>query len=116
MQTEPQITFHGLDSSPAMRALALEHLGKLERQSGRITSARVTIEKRTAQGRKGHLFRVAVELEVPGGVVVVNRKPGDVDAHESLRVAMRDSFNAARRQLADHFRKRKDAEERPQAD
>jgi ribosomal subunit interface protein len=105
METEPQITFHGMDVSPAMTALIREKLSKLEQFHNRITSARVTVEMRNQKGRQGHLYHVAVDLEVPGGVVVVNRKPGDQNAHEDLRVAIRDSFNAARRQLEDHVRK-----------
>ena len=105
MQTEPQITFRGLDSSPALTAHVREKLDWLERFNDRITSARVTIEKTTRRGHKGHLFHVAVELEVPGGAVIVNRKPGDENAHEDVLVAVRDSFEAARRQVEDHSRK-----------
>lgn len=105
MQTDPQITFRGLDRSPAAEAIIRERIAKLEQFHDRITSCRVTVEKVNRQGRKGHLFHVAVELEVPGGVVIVNRKPGDQNAHEEINVAIRDSFNAAQRQLGDHARK-----------
>lgn len=105
MQTDPQITYRGLDASPAIDAIIREKLARLERFHERITSCRVTVEKTTRRGRKGHIFRVAVEIEVPGGVVVVNRKPGDEDAHEELNVAVRDAFDAARRQLEDHQRR-----------
>lgn len=105
MQTPPQITFRGLNPSPAVDALIRERLERLERFHDRITSARVTVEKSTARGHRGHLFHVAVDLEVPGGLVVVNRKPGDVNAHEDIAVAVRDAFAAATRQLEDHVRR-----------
>lgn len=105
METEPQITFRGLDSSPALTELAHDHIAKLERSFDRITSCRVTIEKSSAQGQKGHLFKVSVDMEVPGGFIAVNRKPGDLNAHEDVKVAMRDAFAAARRQLDDHVQK-----------
>ena len=89
METEPQIIFHGMDASPAMTAEIHSKIAKLEQVFPRITSCRV----------------IAVEAEVPGGMVVVNKRPGDLGAHEDLRVAIRDSFNAARRQLDDHGRK-----------
>jgi len=103
METTPQITFRGLEATPEISSIIEEKLAKLEEVSDRITSGRVTVELRTAKGRKGQLYQVAVELEVPGGTVIVNKKPGDLGAHEDLRVAIRDSFNAARRQLREHM-------------
>ncbi len=105
MQHPPQITFRGLDSTPALTADIEARIARLEQVFDRITSCRVTVEKSTARGHKGHLFHVAVEMEVPGGTVIVNRKPGDQNAHEDVKVALRDSFAAARRQLEDHVRK-----------
>ncbi|WP_343082144.1 HPF/RaiA family ribosome-associated protein [Ostreiculturibacter nitratireducens] len=105
METEPQITFRGLDHSDAAEGIIREKIDKLERFHDRITSCRVTVEKTTRQGHKGHLFYVALDIEVPGGSVHVSGKPGDQNAHEDLNVAIRDSFNAAQRQLQDHVRK-----------
>ncbi|MHC0053048.1 HPF/RaiA family ribosome-associated protein [Actibacterium sp. D379-3] len=105
MQTEPQVTFRGLDASPALTALIREKVEKLEQFHHRITSCRVTIELPHRHGHKGHLYEVAVEMEVPGGTVIVNRKPGNIHGHEDVKVAIHDSFDAARRQLEDHVRK-----------
>ena len=105
METTPQITFHGLDTSPNLVSMINDKIAKLEQTYDRITSCRVVVGLRTAKGHKGKLYHVAVEMEVPGGTVIVNRKPGDVDAHEDPRVAIRDSFDAAQRQLRDHQRK-----------
>lgn len=107
MQTEPQIAFHGMDAAPAVTGVIHAKIAKLEQVFDRITSLRVVVEKRTARGHKGHLYRVAVDAEVPGGMIVVNRKPGDLGAHEDLHVAIRDAFDAARRQLDGYVRKMK---------
>lgn len=114
MQTSPQITFRGFDTSPNLTSIIEEKIAKLEQVYDRITSCRVTVEHRTAKGQKGHLYQVAVELEVPGGTIVVNRKPGDLGAHEDPRVAIRDSFDAARRQLDEHVRKAGGAQVKPE--
>ncbi len=106
MQTDPQIVFRGLDTSPALTSVIHDKIAVLERSFDHITSCRVTVEKRDRHGRKGHHFNVAVEMEVPGTVIVVNKKPGDQDAHEDVHIALRDSFNAARRQLDDYARKK----------
>ncbi|MDQ2091023.1 HPF/RaiA family ribosome-associated protein [Marimonas arenosa] len=105
METTPQITFHGVDASPNLTSIINEKIAKLDQTYDRITSCRVTVERRTSKGHKGKLYKVAVELEVPGGAIIVNRKPGDLNAHEDPRVAIRDSFDAALRQLRDHQRK-----------
>ena len=99
MQTDPQIIFRDVEASPAIHEKIDEEIRKLDRVYDRITSCRVTVERAHHHGRKGHEFRVAIDLELPGKHIVVNRKPGDVGAHEDLAVAVRDSFLAARRQL-----------------
>lgn len=114
METTPQITYRGLDPRPDITEIINEKLAKLNEVTDRITSARVTVELRKGKGHKGQLYQVAVELEVPGGTVIVNHKPGDLGAHEDLRVAVRDSFNAARRQLREHMARLDDQHIRPQ--
>lgn len=100
METQVQITFHGIDASPALSTDVADRVAELERSFGRITSCRVTIEKPHQKGHKGHLYRALIDLELPGGATVnVSRHPGDMSAHEDLKVALRDSFEAARRQL-----------------
>jgi cold shock CspA family protein len=48
---------------------------------------------------------VRVELGLPGADVVINREPGEHQAHEAWRVALRDAFDRARRVLEDRVRK-----------
>jgi cold shock CspA family protein len=49
---------------------------------------------------------VRIEIGVPGKDLIVSRHPKDKHAHEDIYVAIRDAFDAARRQLEDHVRKR----------
>ncbi|MHA6262132.1 HPF/RaiA family ribosome-associated protein [Arenibacterium sp. CAU 1754] len=99
MEHEPQISFRGLDPTPDILDVIKDKIAKLEQVHNRITSCRVIVEQPHQKGTKGHIHHVSIEIEVPTGRVIVNRKPGDVNAHEDLRVALRDSFNTARRQL-----------------
>lgn len=105
MQTDPQITFRGLEPTAALTEAIQGKIAELERTTDRITFCRVTVDRPHMKGRKGHLYHVAVELEMPGGAIHVNRKPGDETAHEDFHVALRDSFAVARRQLDEHLRK-----------
>ncbi len=105
MQTEPQITFRGMEPSAAVEYTIRERIGRLENFHDRITSCRVVVEAPHRRGQKGQIYRVAIDIDVPGGGVVVNREPGQNHAHEDIYVAIRDAFNAAQRQLEDHVRK-----------
>jgi len=59
----------------------------------------VAIENPHPRHRKGNLYEVRIEVRVPGSELAVNNKPGDVHAHESVLIAVRDAFNAMERQL-----------------
>ncbi|HMA14037.1 MAG: HPF/RaiA family ribosome-associated protein [Bacteroidota bacterium] len=107
METPLEITFRNLDHSDAVEAKVREKVAKLEQVHGRITSCRVMIEAVNRQHTKGNLFHVTIDVGVPGKQVVVDRNSGRKDkAHEDVYVALRDAFNAARRRLDDHSRKR----------
>jgi ribosomal subunit interface protein len=106
MQTPLEITFRNMDHSDAVEARIREKVEKLEQVYDRITACRVRVEAINRQHTKGNLFQVNIELSVPGKQVVVDRNPGKNHAHEDVYVAVRDAFNAARRRLEDHSRRK----------
>jgi ribosome-associated translation inhibitor RaiA/cold shock CspA family protein len=107
MQVPLQITFRHMDSSDAAAARIRERTAELERVFDRITSCRVVVECRHPRHQQGNLFRVRVDLKVPGRELVVGRDPAAHQAHEDVYVAIRDTFDAARRLLEDHVRERR---------
>lgn len=100
-----QITFHGLDHSDALEQWIREWADKLERVYDRIERGEVAVERPHEHQRTGGQFHVRVHLHVPGADVIVDRDPGQDEAHEDPYVAVRDAFHAARRQLEDHARR-----------
>ena len=106
LQTPLEITFRNLDHSDAVEAKVREKVEKLEQVFDRITSCRVRIEAINRQHTKGNLYQVHIEVGVPGKQVMVDRNPGKDHAHEDIYVALRDAFNAARRRLEDHSRRK----------
>lgn len=105
MQLPLVISFKGLPSSPAVEARIRSEAAKLDRFHGRITSCRVTVEEPHRHHHQGRLFHVRIQLTVPGRQdLVVKRSPSQHHAHEDPYVAIRDAFDAARRQLQDHVR------------
>jgi ribosomal subunit interface protein len=103
-----QITFRNIDASPAVEAKVRERARELERFFDRIVSCRVLIEA-PKRHRRGDLYHVRVDLKIPGKEIVVKRDPPEHHAHEDVYVAVRDCFDAVRRQLEDHSRWRRGA-------
>lgn len=106
MQTPLEIVFEDIGHSDAIEARLREEAAKLEQFMDRITSARVVVAKPHRQHHKGNTYRVRIHITTPGAAdIVVNRDPGDRNAHEDVYVTIRDAFAAARRQLQDRVRK-----------
>jgi ribosomal subunit interface protein len=104
MQLPIQITFRHTTSSPAIEARIRQRTEELDRFFDRIISCRVVVECSQARHRQGNLFRVRVDLKVPGREIVVGRDRAANRAHEDIYVAIRDAFDAAQRALEDHAR------------
>jgi ribosomal subunit interface protein len=107
MELSIQITFRHMDPSPAMETKVREQVQKLERFYDRITSCRVVIEAPHKHHNKGKLYHVGIELAVPDGKLVISRDREQHHAHEDPYVAIRDAFDAMRRQLDAHVMRRR---------
>jgi ribosomal subunit interface protein len=106
VQRPIQVTFKGLDPSPAVEAQIKSKVEMLERFFDRIIGCQVVLERLSHHSRKGDPFGVRLELSVPGGPpVVVSHSHHDRGDHDDPYIAIRDAFNAAKRQLQDRARK-----------
>lgn len=102
MTSTHEITFHGVEKSEAIEARVREKIDWLEGHFSRITHCRVVIEAPHRRGTKGTIYHVKVEVSLPGHAPVVVGNDRELNhAHEDIYVAIRDSFNAARRRLDD---------------
>ena len=99
MQVPLQIRFKNLEPSAAVEANVRKHVDRLERYFSEIISCRVTLDAPHKHHQQGNIFQVTVDVRLPGGEVVASRRPDDEHAHEDAYVAIRDAFNAIRRQL-----------------
>jgi ribosomal subunit interface protein len=107
MEVPLQITFRDMEASPAVEERVRERAALLSRFGEPITHCHVVVEAPPRHHHQGGLFHVMVELTLPGAHLVVNRRPVDRHAHEDVYVAVRDAFDAARRQLEDHRRRQR---------
>jgi ribosomal subunit interface protein len=107
MQQPLQITFRDIPPSDAVEADIREKAEKLDQFFDRIMTCRVMVESPHTHKHKGQLYHVRVDLTVPGGELIASRSPHEHQAHEDIYVAVRDAFDAARRQLQEYKRKLK---------
>lgn len=107
MKIPLEIVFRNMDRSDAIEARVREKAERLERHSDSITRCRVAVEAPHRHQSHGKLYKVAIELGVPGHQIIVNHAGPQDHAHEDVYVAIRDAFAAATRQLEDHVRMRR---------
>jgi hypothetical protein len=98
----PRVTFHGLLPSPSLETLIGAEVDDLARSFDRIVSCRIAVELPHRHQRRGGLYRVVVEVGIQGAHLVAGRSPDEEAAHANARIAVRDAFRAARRQLEEH--------------
>jgi ribosomal subunit interface protein len=102
MQIPLQITSRSFPLTEPIEAAIREKVTKLTQFYDRIVSCHVTLDTIATRHQQGQLYQVQIELKVPGKEIVVSRNPDQDHAHEDLYVALRDAFNAAKRQLQDY--------------
>jgi len=107
MRLPLQVTFRNMDRSSALEADIGDKAAKLDQFYDQIMSCRVVVEAGHKHHHKGNLYGVSINISVPGRDLVVSRNPSENQAHEDAYVAVRDAFEAARRQLEDFARTRR---------
>lgn len=94
MEVTLQITTRNIPHSEALESHICEKAEKLERFYPHIMSCRIVMELPHKHHHQGRRFDVHIHMTVPGGDLAVNRS-----ANEDVYVAVRDAFDAAKRQL-----------------
>ncbi len=110
MPITPQVTFRNLDPSAAITTLIEDRLTKLSELHDTVSACEVVVESPNRQNAKGRAFHVRLRLSVRGTEPVVSE-----ENHEDCAVAIREAFNAARRQI-EHHAQRSQAQRRPRTD
>jgi ribosomal subunit interface protein len=106
MERPVQITFRGMARSPAVEAEIHERVQALQQYFDRIIGFQVVVDQPAQHSRHGNAFAVHIEMSVPHAPpIVVSHPHHDRPEHTDIYVAIRDAFNAARRQLQDRVRR-----------
>ena len=99
--------FKGLEPSAAIETKIRKKIQKLEVFCEQIMSCRVVVEAPHKHHHNGKLYRVLIDVTVPNNELIVSRTPDLNHAHEDVYVAIRDAFDAMRRQLEDYVQQRR---------
>ena len=99
MKLPLDLRFIGMAPSPALMEAVQGKVAQLDRAGAEVVGCRVTIEQEHKHQQQGRPFAVRIDLTLPGQQVEVSRVQ-DEDAY----VALRDAFDAARRQVEDAVR------------
>jgi cold shock CspA family protein/ribosome-associated translation inhibitor RaiA len=91
----------------AIEAIVRRRSARLEKFFPRMIGCRVVVEAPHHRHRTGNLYHVRVDATVPGKELVVRRDPREHESHADVRVAIRDAFDATRRELMDEARRRR---------
>lgn len=98
MKIPLQITTRDIPHSGAIEQMIREKVTKLELFCDRLMSCHVVVESPQRHRHQGKLYNVRIDMAVPGTVMAVNR-----EENLDIYVAVRDAFNAARRQLKSYM-------------
>lgn len=102
MKLQLQITARDIPHSDALEAHIRQKAEKLDSFYPHIMGCRVVIEVPHKHKHQGRMFNIRLDISVPGNKLVVNR-----EADEDVYVALRDAFDAAKRQLEDYNRRQR---------
>ena len=99
-----QIAWRDSDPSATVDALVRDKASDLERFG--VSSLRVVIESPHRHHIRGRVWHVGIDAVAPGIEVVVDGDDAD-RTHIDLYAAVRDAFDAVRRQLQDNTDRRR---------
>jgi ribosomal subunit interface protein len=102
MKLPLQVTFQDLSPSEALETAVRERAAKLDHFHPHLLSCRVVISRETRRRQQGNEFSVRFDIKVKGREIAVTRS-----ADEDPFVALRDAFDAAKRQLEELAREQR---------
>lgn len=109
MKSPIQVVFRNVGKNAKVEQAIKEKAEKLEKINDRITACRVTIEMPHKHHTKGNTFEVSLNLTIPERDIIVKRTSSEeqTNGDEGMMSTVRDAFDAAKRQLEEHSRKRR---------
>ncbi|HEY3351744.1 MAG TPA: HPF/RaiA family ribosome-associated protein [Polyangia bacterium] len=100
MKVPLEISYRWVEKSAALDEQIRREVARLERVCEYISSCRVSVELPREHVRTGNPFRVRVDMTVPPGhELCARQEPGEGKTHDAVQTVVKETFDAARRQL-----------------
>jgi len=125
MKWSLQITYRNVMPSATIEEWIREEAEKLDTFYRHIVACRVAVHVPHRHHRKGSLYHIRIDLQVPGGEIIVNREPTlasevrvlehpaaakHLELHplmKNLHLAIKSAFRIAARRLQDYARRQR---------
>ena len=91
----PRITIRDIQHSDALEAYIIKKSDKLYSFCNKIMQCSVVVDQTQKHKHQGKLYNARIDVTVPGSELAVNHA-----INEDVYIAVRDAFNALRRQLS----------------
>ena len=100
-----EITFRHTEASRSLTDKINEHAHKLEKFYGRILNCHVVVEAPPQKHEhQSQLFKIGIQLGVPGHDIHVTRDAAAHEKVEDVYVTVKKAFQVMKRRLEDHAR------------
>ncbi len=99
MQVSPEITFNGVDRSEYNEQYIRERIARLNRMSDEIISCRIVVERPHRPRQTGNVYRVRVDLTLPGRSELVVEREEQMEPQMTLRTVIGHAFDVMERRL-----------------
>jgi ribosomal subunit interface protein len=101
MQVPLEISARQIELTPDLEADLRRRAAKLERFFDRITSCRIAVERPSNHHQEGGPYRLRLDITVPGSELIAKKEGEDLNA------VIRDTFQAAERQVEEFADRRR---------
>lgn len=107
MQVPLQIKFRHMEPSAVIEDRVRDRCHKLQRFAEYVTCCRVTVDAPHTHQDKTGLYRVSIDITLPDEETGAPYHAEQQHTHENVEVAIREAFDAARRQLEDYAKQQR---------
>lgn len=107
---DTQVVFRNFPLTLALRTAVYQRVLRLQKAYGRILRCTVTVGYPQHRHRVGNPVNVRLALLFPRGQAITTHALSPSLAHPSVEIALRDAFNAARKQLRKQVDRRRGRE------
>jgi len=101
------ITFRGMAASEALRARIEERVQRLDRFAEDILDCNVVVSACEHKHHHGNRYNVRASVTLRDCTIETGHTPSPDSSHEDAYLAVTQTFNALRRRVEDHVRRRR---------